>query len=154
LLALASGDDEGALRLALLGYVRGVGEAPPTTERADATRWANLAAIDAAPPDIQARTMFRSGGESGKGGRRQPVTSAKREASLMGLLPIGPGSAVPAQPTAGTPSDPGSTSILLTYEGWLVVSGSSGRPIGSAGCDEAPRSRLHLREDHARRDNR
>jgi FlaA1/EpsC-like NDP-sugar epimerase len=74
LLAMASGDDEGALRLALLGYVRGVGEAPPTTERADATGWGNLAAIDAAPPDIQARTMFRSGGESGTAGRRQPVT--------------------------------------------------------------------------------
>ena len=31
MLALASGENEGALREALLGYVGGVGEAPPIT---------------------------------------------------------------------------------------------------------------------------
>ena len=48
LIAMATGEDEGALRLALLGYVSGSGEATPASERADATRWGNLAAIDAA----------------------------------------------------------------------------------------------------------
>ena len=48
LIAMATGDNEGALRLALLGYVSGSGEAAPASERADATRWGNLAAIDAA----------------------------------------------------------------------------------------------------------
>jgi FlaA1/EpsC-like NDP-sugar epimerase len=47
LLAMASGEDEGALRVALLGYVTGVGEAPPAMERADASRWGYLAAFDA-----------------------------------------------------------------------------------------------------------
>jgi len=48
LIAMATGEDEGALRLALLGYVSGPGEAAPASEWADATRWGNLAAIDAA----------------------------------------------------------------------------------------------------------
>ena len=48
LLTMATGADEGALRLALLAYVGGLGETPQTTELADATRWGGLAAIDAA----------------------------------------------------------------------------------------------------------
>jgi len=48
LIAMATGDNEGALRLALLGYVSGSAEAAPASEWADATRWGNLAAIDAA----------------------------------------------------------------------------------------------------------
>jgi hypothetical protein len=48
MLTLATGDQDGALRDALLGYVRGVEETPPTTEGADATGLGNLPAIDAA----------------------------------------------------------------------------------------------------------
>ena len=48
LIAMATGEDEGALRLALLGYVSESDEAAPASERADATRWGDLAAIDAA----------------------------------------------------------------------------------------------------------
>jgi FlaA1/EpsC-like NDP-sugar epimerase len=48
LLAMATGDDEGALRLALLGYASSLGEAPPATEHADATGSGLFAAIDAA----------------------------------------------------------------------------------------------------------
>ena len=33
-----------------------------------------------------------------------------------------------------------------------AVGDGGGRPIGRAGCDEASRSNLDLREDHARRD--
>ena len=43
---MATGEDEGAVRFALLGYLRGVGESPPTTERAVATRWGNLDSCD------------------------------------------------------------------------------------------------------------
>jgi FlaA1/EpsC-like NDP-sugar epimerase len=48
LLAMASGEDEGALRVALLGYVSRVGEATPVTEPSAATGWGYVPAIDAA----------------------------------------------------------------------------------------------------------
>jgi FlaA1/EpsC-like NDP-sugar epimerase len=57
LLAMATGADEGALRLALLAYVGGLDEAPQTTERADATRWGSLEVI------VAAQSQF--GGASG-----------------------------------------------------------------------------------------
>ena len=48
LLTMATGEDEAALRLALLGYARRLGDAPPTAEPPDATLWSSLAAIDVA----------------------------------------------------------------------------------------------------------
>ncbi len=57
LLGMATGADEDALREALLGYARRLGESPAATERADATRWSYLAAIDA--------TQSQLGGASG-----------------------------------------------------------------------------------------
>jgi FlaA1/EpsC-like NDP-sugar epimerase len=56
MLALASGADDAALREALLGYVRGVEEAPPISERAGATRPGNLAAIDVAQLELGGAT--------------------------------------------------------------------------------------------------
>ncbi len=49
LLTMATGEDERALRLALLGYVRGPDEAPPATGETDSTEWNLVAAISAAP---------------------------------------------------------------------------------------------------------
>ena len=54
---MATGADEGALRLALLAYVGGLDEEPQTTERADATRWGSLEVI------VAAQSQF--GGASG-----------------------------------------------------------------------------------------
>ncbi|MFI5259385.1 MAG: polysaccharide biosynthesis protein [Candidatus Limnocylindrales bacterium] len=48
LLAMATGEDEATLRLALLAYVSGLAEAPRTTEQADATRWIPFAVTDGA----------------------------------------------------------------------------------------------------------
>jgi FlaA1/EpsC-like NDP-sugar epimerase len=59
LIAMATGEDESALRLALIGYVSGSGEAAPASERADATSWGYVAAIDAA--------QIQFGGVSGPG---------------------------------------------------------------------------------------
>jgi hypothetical protein len=47
LLAMASGEDEAALRLALLGYVQRLGDTPPAIERADMSRWGYVGGIDA-----------------------------------------------------------------------------------------------------------
>ena len=46
-LTMATGEDERALRLALLGYVRGPEEAPPAVKEADTTEWNLVAAIGA-----------------------------------------------------------------------------------------------------------
>ena len=48
LLTMATGADEGALRLALLAYVGGLREAPQSTELAAATGWIRLDAIEGA----------------------------------------------------------------------------------------------------------
>jgi FlaA1/EpsC-like NDP-sugar epimerase len=77
LLSLASGEDDDALRIALLGYVGGLGEAPQTTDRSDATRRGHLAAIDAAPARISSQDGVQIRRRIRSDRRRQPITDVR-----------------------------------------------------------------------------
>ena len=56
LLSMATGEDEGALRDALLDYVRGVDEATPTAEHLITTRRGSLAVLDVAHGQLEGAT--------------------------------------------------------------------------------------------------